>query len=1098
MSSLEWMQRQHYKAFRKLLVDDPYNAIFGFSNARLSGKGLTDWEWINKSFPRWMLREMESHEEPDKRYKERKGAESELRNPKKIEIRSEDPDVPQKRGSHFPQPSYRATRLNSDDLSGIVSPSDLRRPREQPGVKVVGRYPEADATSTFNPKPNPVVSSENPQPTRPKSTAQFRDFVVKTRSDAAAEMYKSNRNIGTAEPSFMNQFLADKVQDQESRANDTIEDGTWKQTVLQRRSSPGSTAKPNSEPAPVTKAPKETPNLVSPTPETNGLSFNAGTVKQFRVEAARVETNNATSLAHAEPSREPESGISQDRTAPVRSTSKILSQLPEDDIDFLSADAIRASMTARKSKILKDEHKEAERLNLEKTFENALKTGAAIDPMIESKVINDQYVRRIERQMRGSRETQEVEETPKATGTENATPAEELTLESSVDRMKRWLERGGATFSSIFWQDPAEEADAEKTRLFFDKVLGRIRKGRLTMKQVVADLETDIPASKPLLKRMKADEELLDSAINALRQRSGSGKMQSLTPKKIRALQQLRLKYRDTDRELDDAYAKLRELSDTEAAKSASLALKRRLSIASKITQKNAHLTRYLIWSLQARLEDPDVDPSRLPNYKAVANSLLTLRDTQMALSRMVERAMLVYKVEPQAIDILDMLGLGHPNGVEIPTQTAQSSQPPKSTSMSEVEKAQLRAKIAADERLANEVDAQKSAMRGLSDDGYARVPKTVIGKSIEEREPLAHSLFRPFGPVLESLGSSTVADAEAQKAEEEAAQKQRNTSLIADLKTAYEDSYGPITVGHTQMVDADEAVKKEQDIVVQKFNMLKDDPSSEAITNPVNSTASEVRFSVSRVSGRGPHFVSLHGRPGSRSHHVVEARNIPKAVQDAAPATETLDTYAQATETTSSPAPSANLPTHYTILIHDLQTNKLSLTTSTSGPPRDTSPVLALHQALAALDQPAKFIPYITEGLEVVTAKKDMLVLRNALDPTSSSTKPFETFSTSSAPRGGMYVHTRGTVNPIDGTTRLSPTGYASPEESQEQLEEDFDERREMARAFGVKKSVERAFNEGQERAKRGRGVGLVKTAIWAAAGCYVVGVLGELASGV
>jgi hypothetical protein len=295
--------------------------------------------------------------------------------------------------------------------------------------------------------------------------------------------------------------------------------------------------------------------------------------------------------------------------------------------------------------------------------------------------------------------------------------------------------------------------------------------------------------------------------------------------------------------------------------------------------------------------------------------------------------------------------------------------------------------------------------------------------------------------------------------------------------------------------------MKKEQGIVVQKFSMLKDDPSSAAATNPVNFTASELRFSVSGVSGGSPHFVSLHGRPGSRIHDVVEAHEIPKAVQDAAPATQTPDTNAQATETTSSPTPSANLPTHYTILIHDPQTDKLSLTTSTSGPLRDTLPVLPLHQALAALDQPAKFIPYITEGLEVVTAKKEMLVLRDALDTTSSSTKPFETVTASSASRGGMYVHTRGTVNPIDGTTRLSPTGYASPEESQEQLKEDFDERREMARAIGIKTAVDRSFKQGQERVKKeksGRGVGLAKTAIWAAAGCYVVGVLGELASGV
>jgi len=97
--------------------------------------------------------------------------------------------------------------------------------------------------------------------------------------------------------------------------------------------------------------------------------------------------------------------------------------------------------------------------------------------------------------------------------------------------MKSWLEESGARFSSLFWQDPTEEADAKKTRLFFDKILARIRKGRTTMKQVVEDLEADIPASKPLLRRMKADEDLLDSAINTLRQRSEIGKLRSLTPK---------------------------------------------------------------------------------------------------------------------------------------------------------------------------------------------------------------------------------------------------------------------------------------------------------------------------------------------------------------------------------------------------------------------------------------------------------------------------------------------------------------------------------------------------------------------------------------
>jgi hypothetical protein len=1088
MSNFEWMQRQHYESVRKILVDDPYNAIFGPSNAMLSGKGFTDWEWINKSFPKWMLREMESHEEPASPSKHGKDVMPESKYPKTVEIRSDNEDMPKKRESHFPQPLYRTTRLDRDDAGGIVSPSDLRRPREELHFKVVGRCSEADRRDAFawvNPEPSNSTGSSFPPPTRPKSTAQFRDFIDTTRLNAAIEMESSNKAAATPEPSFMNQFLTDESQDQESHTSYTAESGTWRQTALQRRSSPGGTVKPSTEPAPVTKVDEETPNTLSSTQETNRLP------SQAKVEATPpVEPDDATHFAQSESSNILENGIPQDATGPVRSTSKILSQLPEDDIDFLSADAIRASMVAKKTKILKDEQREAERLNLEKTFD-VHKTGAAIDSMIESKVVNDQHVRRIERQMR------EPKETPKVNGTDNtATSAEELNLESSVDRMKRWLERGGATFSSIFWQDPAEEADTEKTRLFFDKVLGRIRKGRITMKQVIQDLETDIPVSKPLLKRMKADEELLDSAIHALRQRSGSGKMQPLTPKKLRAIQVLRLKYQHTDRELDVAYDKLRGLGESDAVTNTSPAFKRRLSVAAKITQKNAHLTRYLIWSLQARLEDPEIDQSMLPNYQAVANSLLTLRDTQMALSGLVERAMLLYGVVPKTTDTTDILRQTY--RVEVSTPSAQGPKSREPIVMGEIDKAQLRAKIAAEERLSNEVDAQKSAMRGLSDDGYARAPKPVLRKSFEERGPLAHSLFRPFGPVLESLDNATAAEAETKKTEEEATRKQQDATLVAEVRRAYEDTYGPITVGHKQLADATEEVKKEQESDVKKFDMLKDEPISPDFATPAHSRTGEVT-------------ISLHGTPGSRIEGVEEIINRHQAVLDPLPTVPTSSTSDNTTEVSAIPedysvtdkqpypSKSVNLQTHYTILIYDPQADKLSLSTSTSKAPRDTSPVLPLHQALAALEHPAKFIPHITGGLEIVTAKKDMLILRSALDSiSSSSTKPFETVSPSSV--------LSTAVNPIDGTTRLSPTGYAGPEESQEQLKQEFDERRALARAFGTRKHLEQGIgDEWREKewarsmiGKKGRGSAVLKTAIWAAAGCYVVGVLGELASSV
>jgi hypothetical protein len=196
------------------------------------------------------------------------------------------------------------------------------------------------------------------------------------------------------------------------------------------------------------------------------------------------------------------------------------------------------------------------------------------------------------------------------------------------------------------------------------------------------------------------------------------------------------------------------------------------------------------------------------------------------------------------------------------------------------------------------------------------------------------------------------------------------------------------------------------------------------------------------------------------------------------------------------------NLPTLYTILVHDPHTGRLSLTTSTSTAPSDVSPAMPLHEALSKLDQPAKFIPYIKDGLEIVTVKNDMLILRDARNPTSSI-KSFETVETSTAKENTedtVSAFERSNINPIDGTARLSPTGYVGPEESPEQLEREFTERRQAAeRVVSIEDSSsaqQRFQQENTGKKKSGKGAGIVKTAIWAAALCYVAGVLGELAS--
>ncbi|KAJ4363116.1 hypothetical protein N0V83_010236 [Neocucurbitaria cava] len=1145
MSSLEWMQLQHYKQWRKRLIEDPYNTMFGASNDMLNGKGLKDWEWISKTFPRWMLREMDEPVENDKDKNKDSYASEFGKKASKDESsaaqtrdnstcakssysnvansRHEWDAGSKRRESYFPQPSFRATRLDRDDFTGIISPSDLRRPREQPHVKVVGKAAEVRSESTSdmhhtNSFQNTPVSSASHTP----GPAKKIEPVGGQLSELSTSKETSSKEAIARETSFIEQFLADTPPNQSYNANNQIvDDKTWRQTALQRRSSRELISKSAMKPSPIADlSDATTKTTTSREPEAIELP-----PPQATEHTPEVTTQYKDWLVEQEPPASVTANRTEESTGTgtSRSPLNILDQIPKDDIDFLTAADIRASMGVRRSKIPSDEERRAKRQKLEETFKKTHETSEDINPMIESKIINDQLIRRLERELQQAPDSQGfIKAQTEQHYTEPATVQENV-IESSIERMKRWLEQGGAMFSSHFWQDPTEEADATKTKLFFDKIVGRIRKGRIAMRQVVEDLEMEIPATKPLLKRLKDDEEMLDMAIRALRLRVGTGKPHSLTPRKAKAIQALRSKFMDTDRELDAAFTTLNARGKTDAAKSVSLVTRRRISVASKICHKNAHLTRHLIWSLQARLEDPEIDQSILMQYQAVANSLLTLRDTQMALARLVDHAMQIYRVGPTVLENTEFSGQ-KPSVVD-QSPVLENGELERSSSISEAEKANIRAHVAAEERLANEVEAQKSAMRGLSDDGYARTLKLTPKKTFDERSPLAHSLFRPFGPVLESLGKETAENAEAAKANEDAKKKLDDAKLVAQVRKAYEDTYGPITVGHRQVTSSVEEATEGHERDVKTFEMLKDDPTSSAptvdhasseqgIDFPALSTEpplelTKERSTVAPVAHEEvrPHTsdaVAVAENLNEAEPHLDTALGSAKAAAAVATAAEPHNVAPQqhseiSSDSKHSFSSTADLPTHYTILIHDAQTDDLSITTSTTGPPRDISPALALHEALSTLDTPAKFIPYISEGLEIVTAKKDMLVLRDSLD-NASSTRSFETIRAPPSTTSTEELETeRRTVNPIDGTARLSPTGYVGPEESQEQLEKEFEERREAADRFSRKGGKQQDYSQDQKETKGRRkgGAGSVaKTAIWAAAVCYVVGVFGEIAT--
>lgn len=1000
--------------------------------------------------------------------------------PKKVKIVNESDSVPKPEVPLSAPSPNKPIQLEHSESAGVASPSDLRRPREDSQKEAVeswykvagvdGGGPYASSSSLGNRLRNGSETTEGTQvlfQDSPSSRLRIGSDTTegtkvlfhgshgsRLRTESENTELPRPKEFSVSHQDFMKSFLANETHFQSIVADTKENDKAWRQTALQRRAPPKAIVQtPDSQSVFASKNGDEA-QPVSPVESTPFPHRSAAVLGDQSSEAQSTRLHGHQLRDHSATSRDAKE---KEVPPPARSTFERLGQLPEEDVDFISAEDIRASMGARRSKLPSSEERRAERQKLEQTFAEAQQ--ADIHPLIEGNVINNQLVRRTEREMREAQQSREAKIDQPIDQAHAADPA----MESSIERMTKWLETTGANFVKSFWQDPTEEADVTKTRLFFNKIMHYSRKGRLAMQPIVEDLEKDIPVSATLLRRLKSDEKALELAIHQLRQRSANDLSQGLTPRKVKAMENLKMRFQQTNDELEKAYAALREVATVEMVAKAPASLKRRLSMASKVLHKNAQLSRMLVYSLQTRLEDPNVDRKLLTNYKPVADNLLSMRDTQMTLIRLVDHAMLVYGIVPKSVNDVDANGkMYDDNGVA--EKQAQNE-------LANCEEPFVRARLAADAHLIDVIKSHKAAIQEPTANDDSQPAKAALRTILDEPKPLANSLFRPFGPVFDRLGK------------EEAS---------------------PYSVAETPPRAANyEALKDECDPVWSYFN---DDPTANTIETKLTDTKSSSHSAGDAAPSAAQ---SDHESPEKRSSpkgHFQSLHNpdvwVPYADLVSDHPSITPDTQSDVANATITPSSAANLPTNYTILVHDPQTGALSITTSTSGPPRDTSPALPLHQALSSLDSPAKFIPYITPGLEIITAKKDMLVLRDALPTSSTTTSPFETITTGPTPEDSSPSHH---INPIDGTARLSPTGYVGPEESAEQLEKDFDERRHAAgRVLSAKEQerVDRAMEKmsGQTkkyRKERRRGaVGrVVRTAIWAAALCYVVGVMGEIA---
>jgi hypothetical protein len=1002
----------------------------------------------------------------------------------KVDIRGQSDSTPEAREPLFPQPSFRKAAFERDVSSGIVSPSDLRRPREASHVRVVGGASNEISGKESGAYSEPASSDKAFDSSGVRASTDYKPIESNSQKGTTFEDLDAIRDVKDTGLSYSSFGGSGKempspeasidTKPEDSQANATTNEGEeWRQTAIERRVR-REIAETVEELATTLKT-RPQPTSDTNLREKSLIASSPGNKWWFEVYSPPLD-QTVDKVLH--------DGAAVDvPTSKRRSSSEILKQLPRDDLDFLSAADIRASMGTRRSRLPTDEQTQKSRQNLEKAFLESQEP-PNIDSMSEAVVVNNQHVRRTEREMRGAQIAQDEEKTQHSKESATQDSVQETPVESSIERMKRWLETTGASFARQFWQDPTEEADVTKTKLFFDKVGHYVKKGQAATRQITEDLEKDIPASKALLRRLKSDEEQLDLAIHRLRQRSSSGYGQGLSPRKIRAMESLKTRFHQTNNELEKAYEALRGLVGTESVTNATGSFKRRLTTTSKMLHKNAQLLRMLIWSLQTRLEDPKIDRNILSNYKVVADNLLSLRDTQMTLMRLVDRAMLVYSVVPNVVENEDAT----------------------KTELSDYENCEdpfVRARLAADAHLISVIKAHKSPVKETVNDQPPTAPKPITNTFLEEPTPLVHSLFRPFGPAIEKLGNKELRELAAEKAQEEEKRKLSDLKLVDEVKKAYEDTYGTITVDHRQPGSIEVTSTEPRSQNNATFEMLKDDPAtisseSDSATVQEKGQESSKQSEVLDEKSSTPELQTQSITPvyeRENTSPTVSANEVQSSSTAEGTPVPVISTSTEPTATTE--AFTENLPTHYTIVIRDPQTDTLSITTSTTGPPRDPSPAVPLHQALSALDSPAKFIPYITEGLEVVSAKNDILVLRDAIDSTAS-TRPFETIRTTSSPSTDDFDIGRGSTNPIDGTTRLSPTGYVGPEESAEQLEKEFQERRQAAGKMNEKgnKRQGQPREESKKAKRRGGAGGVIKTAIWVAGVCYVAGVVGEIAT--
>lgn len=826
-----------------------------------------------------------------------------------------------------------------------------------------------------------------------------------------------------------------------------------------------------------------------------------------------------------------------------RSTSVILEQLPKDDIDFLSADDIRASMGRMKGV---QEDKSAVRRKLEEDYQ---KETAQLHPMVEAQVLNNQYIRRKTGEISHAQgPTKPIEAAPTSVipeEIENTNPTS--VLETSLDLMSKWLHTGGNVFAQHFWQDPVQLGAGQvsaKDEAFLKGIGIGILKGRSAFALIKDELVEDVPAAKKLVTRLSADEvrasagaaRLYRELPSALKDTSDTAASNVAARMRVGKLKQALW---DTEKQLKEACETIAKI---EGNKQPSFLLAKRLKFAAEVLHKNAQLTRVSILKLQGRIEVASGSEGVI--FRELLHRLLTLQDTQLALSKVVSTTMQVMGINSTTEEI----------GAKSDESAAILANPPTIDTVASAVSTDGSAQqsidsAAANQKLDEEISRQKAAMRGLSDDGYKHPPKPLIRRSFDGPNPLAHSLFRPFSLQLDSLGKE--ADVEEESTISAAKKKEGDRVLVKEVKKAYEDVYGEINVDHRQISPEQEqnltsenpttvleAEISEEQIPIQ---MLKEDNVSPQITSEVSKTRADVQtfenearmnetisevIPASEVGAIETPVVVENMQPldalNKRARTLSENESLPVETEsswtDGIPIAESKGEQATlaSSETAGKelaydPSTDEYVPISYKTFVYNAEKDKLSIATSQVPQPSPSISPIPLHEALTTLSHPAKFIEHLPPAFHVIAVKPDILTVRTASPSSPTAEKTLTPALDAQPPDSALATDEPdgwNRINPVDGTTTLSPTGFEGVGSDLER-ELEFQERRRQAAEYNrelnhVRKNFEAAAkkkhndtDDASAGKKRGRGGGVVKTAIWAATFCYVVGVAAEVAKG-